>query len=77
MTISVRDLAHAVNTCSRIPVESGMTTWELQVLNEDIHIIARDYYTGWFQEAAEAKARDLKDSTGGYLWQVLPIKKED
>lgn len=76
MKISVRDLAHAVNTCSRIPVESKMTTWELQVLNEHMHIIARDYYTGWFQEAAEAKARDLKDSTGGYMWQVLPIKRE-
>ena len=77
MTISVRDLAHAVNTCSRLPIESGMTTWEIDVLNQYCHIVDRSYHTGWFQEEAEALARkrcaDLHESS----WQVLPIRKEE
>lgn len=77
MTISVRDLAHAVNTCSRLPIESGMTTWEIDVLNQYCHIVDRSYHTGWFHEEAEALARKRCKELNESSWQVLPIRKEE
>ena len=52
-----------------------MNTWEIQILNDDLHIVHREYHTGWFQEEAERigreRCRELHEST----WQVLLIQK--
>ena len=54
----------------------GMTTWEIDVLNDDCHIVDRSYHTGWFQEEAERIARDRCSAIHGSTWQVLTIRKE-
>ncbi len=52
-----------------------MTTWEIEILNDDMHIVYREYHTGWFQEEAEAIARRRCSELHECTWQVLPIKK--
>lgn len=79
MTISVAQLAMAVNNCSRITPESsravpGMTTWEIAVMNQYCHIVDRSYHTGWYQEEAERIARDRCESIGEFTWQIIPVK---
>lgn len=81
MNITVRQLATAVNGCGRITPENqiaypGMTTWEIDVLNDDCHIVDRSYHTGWYQEEAERIARDRCSALHESSWQVLTIRKE-
>ena len=51
-----------------------MTTWELQILDDDYNIIRSAYHTGWFQEEAETAARNLNRSERGAMWQVIRIR---
>ena len=79
MTISVRQLAMAVNNCGRITPESiydapGARTWEIDVLNQYCHIVDRSYHTGGHQEEAEQIARDRCSALHGFTWQVILIK---
>ena len=53
-----------------------MSTWEIQILNEDMHIVHHEYHTGWFQEEAEKIGREKCKELHEYTWQVLMIKKE-
>ena len=53
-----------------------MTTWEIDIINTDGHIVDRQYHTGWFQEEAEAIARRRCEELHEFTWQVLTIKKE-
>ena len=78
MTITVRQLALAVNGCGRITPESsasapGMTTWEIDVMNQYCHIVDRSYHTGWYQEEAEKIARDRCNALHEFTWQVVPV----
>ena len=78
MSISVRQLAMAVNNCARITPESkyavpGMTTWEIDVMNQYCHIVDRSYHTGWNQEEAEKIARDRCKELGEFTWQVISV----
>ena len=78
MTISVRQLATAVNNCGRISPDSlqaapGMHTWEVDVMNQYCHIVDRTYHTGWFQEEAEQVARERCSALHEFTWQVIPI----
>ena len=82
MSITVRQLATAVNGCGRITPESqvaapGMTTWEIDVMNQYCHIVDRSYHTGWFQEEAERIARERCSALNEFTWHVLPIRKEE
>lgn len=54
-----------------------MTTWEIDIINADGHIIDRQYHTGWFQEEAEAIARNRCGELHEPSWQVLTIKEEE
>lgn len=79
MTISVRQLAMAVNNCGRITPESvyaapGMSTWEIDVLNQYCHIVDRSYHTGWYQEEAEQIARERCSALNEFTWQVIQVK---
>lgn len=78
MSITVKQLAIAVNGCGRITPESvnaapGMSTWEIDVLNKYCHIVARKYHTGWYQEEAERIARDECAALNEFSWQVIRI----
>lgn len=54
--------------------QQDMTTWEIQILDDDHNIVRSAYHIGWFQEEAEAAAQKLNRSAGGAMWQVLRIK---
>ena len=54
--------------------EMAMHTWEIMVLNKDMHIVAHEYHDGWYQEEAETLARNLCDYMHEYTWQVIQIK---
>lgn len=78
MTISVRQLAMAVNGCGRITPESahaapGMSTWEIDVMNQYCHIVDRSYHTGWHQEEAERIARERCEALHEFTWQVIRV----
>ena len=78
MTISVKQLAIAVNGCGRITPETqhsapGMTTWEIDVLNQYCHIVDRQYHAGWYQEEAERIARDRCAALHEFSWQVIRV----
>ena len=78
MTISVQQLATAINNCAHITPEStipvsGMTTWEITILNQYCHIVDRSYHTGWYQEEAERIARENCSKMHEFTWQVIPI----
>lgn len=78
MTITVKQLATAVNGCGRITPESrasvpGMSTWEIDILNQYCHIVDRSYHTGWYQEEAEKIARDRCTSLSEFTWQVIRV----
>lgn len=82
MTITVAQLATAINGCGRITPESqvvspGMTTWEIDIMNQYCHIVDRQYHTGWFQEEAESIARRRCEELREFTWQVLTVKEED
>lgn len=78
MTISISQLALAVNNCGRITPGSaqavpGMTTYEITVLNQYCHIVDRSYHTGWYQEEAEHIARERCSALNEFTWQVIPV----
>ena len=78
MTITVKQLAIAVNGCGRITPESadavpGMSTWEIDVMNSYCHIVDRTYHTGWYQEEAEKIARERCTALNGFTWQVVRV----
>ena len=78
MTVTVRQLAMAVNNCGRISAESlqaapGMRTWEIDVMNRCCHIVERTYHTGWFQEEAEQIARERCSALHEFTWQVIQV----
>lgn len=78
MTITVKQLAMAVNGCGRITPDSacavpGMSTWEIDVLNQYCHIVDRSYHTGWYQEEAERIARDKCSALHEFSWQVIRV----
>lgn len=78
MNITVKQFAMAVNNCARITPSSscaapGMTTWEIDVLNQYCHIVDRSYHTGWYQEEAERIARERCESLREFTWHVLPV----
>lgn len=78
MTITVKQLAMAVNGCGRITPESmpaapGMSTWEIDIMNQYCHIVDRSYHTGWYQEEAEKIARDRCTSLNEFTWQVIRV----
>lgn len=78
MSITVKQLALAVNNCGRITPETahaapGMTTWEVDVLNQYCHIVDRSYHTGWRQEEAEHIARERCSALHEFTWQVVPV----
>lgn len=78
MTVTVNQLALAVNHCGRItpgsaPAVPGMTTWEVAVINQHGHIVDRSYHTGWYQEEAERVARDRCSALREVSWQVVPV----
>ena len=78
MTITVKQLAMAINNKARITPETrsaapGMTTWEVSVLNQYCHIVDRSYHTGWYQEEAEKIARDRCTALHEFTWQVVPV----
>ena len=78
MTITVNQLAMAINNQARITPETrsaapGMTTWEVSVLNQYCHIVDRSYHTGWYQEEAEKIARDRCTTMHEFTWQVVPV----
>ena len=78
MSITVKQLAIAVNNCGRITPETahavpGMTTWEVDVLNQYCHIVDRSYHTGWNQEEAERVARERCSALQEFTWQVVPV----
>lgn len=78
MTITVKQLATAVNGCGRITPETrkaepGMTTWEIDILNEYCHIVDRSYHTGWFQEEAERIAQARCAELHEFTWQVIAV----
>lgn len=77
MTITVRQLADAVNNRKRIDinqVKSDMTVWEIDILNQYCHIIHREYHEGWYQEEAERIAREKCSEMHEFTWQVIRIK---
>jgi len=79
MTITVKQLAMAVNGCSRITPEDiapapGMSTWAVEVLNQYCHIVDRSYHTGWYQEEAEHIARERCAAMGEFSWQVIRVR---
>lgn len=51
-----------------------MSTFEIQILDENMNIIEHQYYENYFQEAAEHRAQILCKAVGGYTYQVLRIK---
>ena len=78
MTISISQLALAVNNCGRITPGSaqatpGMTTWEIAVINQYGHIVDRSYHTGWYQEEAERIAMDRCSALQEDTWTVVPV----
>ena len=78
MMISVKQLAAAVNGCGRITPETqyaapGMSTWEIDVMNQYCHIVDRQYHTGWYQEEAERIARERCTALHEFSWQVIRI----
>lgn len=78
MTISVRQLAMAVNGCGRITPESvpavpGATTWEIDILNQYCHIVDRSYHTGWYQEEAESIGQARCAALHEFTWQVIRV----
>ena len=54
-----------------------MAVFDVMVLDEG-NLIRHEYYTGWFQEDAEQRARDMREEERatypGAYWQVLRIK---
>ena len=78
MKITLQQFAMAVNNCGRITPETstaapGMTTFEIDVLNQYCHIVDRSYHTGWYQEEAERIARERCEKLREFTWQVVPI----
>lgn len=78
MTVTVKQFAMAVNNCGRITPETaaavpGMTTWEIDVMNQYCHIVDRSYHTGWYMEEAERIARERCEALHEFTWQVLPV----
>lgn len=77
MTITVRQLAEAVNNCKRIdPATLGTTmhVWEIQIMNQYCHIVHHEYHEGWYQEEAERIARERCHDLHEFTWHVLQIK---
>lgn len=78
MTITVKQLAMAVNGCGRITPESrsaapGMPTWEIDILNQYCHIVDRSYHTGWYQEEAEKIGQERCAGLHEFTWQVIRV----
>lgn len=76
MTITVRQLAEAVNNLKRldfVPDPDGMPTFEVTVFNQYMRILHREPHTCWYQEEAEKLARDRCVELDGFTWQVTRL----
>lgn len=80
-TLPPSDPAHAAQQAllQEISLEypEDMPVFDILVL-DDGNIIRQEYYTGWFQEEAEKRAREMRQEERATYpaayWQVLRIK---